>query len=379
VVTVGGGKILAVEKGGDCDVDLGDVVLAPGFANVHCHLDLSDSPPLRSPPEQFTDWLRSVVENRRDNTPLGAEAISDISKQLKRLGTTALGDVALGNVAEKAKAASILAGVTFGEVLGLRSERFGPLLEEVKSSAHPAIRNRRIGFSPHAPYSTAQAVYRTPFDGPKCTHWLESPDEVEFLQTGGGPIRDFLQDIGAWPDSTPAGRWYADPWAEPLGEPSKWLLVHANFATPADLDHALRLSNGKPLNIAYCPRTHAAFGFNDYPLKMFLDAGCRVGLGTDSLASNPDLDVFKEAVFVANRFPEFADERLFRMLTLDGAGLLGCESQFGSITPGKAAAVVVLRSPGQDSERFDWPRFFSGATIVLGWLGDEPAAIAATS
>jgi len=181
---------------------------------------------------------------------------------------------------------------------------------------------------------------------------------MEFLHTGGGPMKDFLQSIGAWPEAAPAGKWYADPWAELLGAPSSWLLIHANFVTPADLEHAMRLSNGKPLNIAYCPRTHAAFGFNDYPLELFLDAGCIVGLGTDSLASNPDLDVWNEAKFVAKKFPQIGGERVFRMLTLDGARLLDCDDDLGSITPGKRADVLVIHS-SQKGSRFDWERFFS--------------------
>jgi cytosine/adenosine deaminase-related metal-dependent hydrolase len=272
----------------------------------------------------------------------------------------------------------MLAGVTFSEVLGLRAERFEPLLEELKGDTTREVGCRHVGFSPHAPYSTAQAVYRTQFRGPKCTHWLESPDEIEFLYTGGGPMKTFLQEIGAWPDSAPVGRWYSDPWAELLGDPSTWLLVHANFTTSDDLDHALRLSSGKPLNIAYCPRTHAAFGFNDYPLKMFVEAGVRVGLGTDSLASNPDLDVWSEAVFFAERFPEFADESLFRMLTAGGAALLRCDREYGSITPGRAAAVVVMQSPRQGGDGFDWPRFFSKETTVLGWLDEASLDRAAT-
>jgi cytosine/adenosine deaminase-related metal-dependent hydrolase len=374
VVTVGGGRILAVKDGGDFDVDLGDVVLAPGFVNVHCHLDLSDAEPIRSPPTSFTAWLQCVVEQRRSKPPLSFEAMKTATEAMKRNGTAVLGDVALGNVAAKTEAACGLAGVTFGEVLGLREDRYGPLMDEIGRGVGKMIGSRRIGFSPHAPYSAAAAVYRAPFAGPRCTHWLESPEEVEFLNTGGGPMKAFLEGIGAWPASAPSGRWYADPWAELLGDPSDWLLVHANFTTDADLEHAIRLSNGKPLRIAYCPRTHATFGFNEYPLKLFLDAGCVVGLGTDSLVSNPDLDVFNEAVFVAERFPRFAGEGLLRMLTLDGARLLGVEDEVGSLTPGKSAAIVVMTDSGRSRDAFDWPRFFSNETRATGWLVDQTSA-----
>jgi len=380
VVTIGDEKILAVESGDAFDVDLGDVVLTPGFVNVHCHLDLSDSSPLTSPPTYFAAWLKRVVDERRTKPPLRMDAIAKTCAGMKRQGTSLLGDVAHQNVTAKAASAAALAGVTFGEVLGLRAERYQPLLDEIDASLGTTVARRGIGLSPHAPYSTAAAVYQAATRRPKCTHWLESPDEIEFLKTGGGPLRVFLEDIGAWPYSAPRGSWYADPWAELLGDPSEWLLVHANFTSQADLDHALKLSNGRPLQIAYCPRTHAAFGFNEYPLQTFLDAGCLVGLGTDSLASNPDLDVFNEARFIAERFPKFADERLLRMLTLDGARLLGCDANFGSLTTGKAAAILMLQSPRQPGGKFDWIPFFGRETSVLGWLTENsgPAAAAAT-
>jgi cytosine/adenosine deaminase-related metal-dependent hydrolase len=371
VVTIGDGSILAVAKGGSFEVDLGEVVLAPGFVNVHAHLDLSDSTLLKPSTSSFADWLLSVVQHRRTRLLLSLDRLAVVAEEMKRLGTAVLGDLAQGNVAGKAEAAEGLAGVTFGEVIGLRAERYQPLLDSQAQSVGSFVGSRRLGISPHAPYSTAAQVYQTARQGPRCTHWLESPDEVEFLRTGSGPLKTFLEEIGAWPESAPKGRWYGDPWAELLGDPSEWLLVHANFTTEADLEHAMKLSNGKPLQIAYCPRTHAAFGFNEYPLEMFVRAGCVVGLGTDSLASNPDLDVFQEAVFVAERFPQFADERLLRMLTLNGAKLLGCDADYGSLSLGKPASVVMLQAPGLVGRRFDWRRFFSKDTTVVGWLGVE--------
>ena len=72
-------------------------------------------------------------------------------------------------------------------------------------------------------------------------------------------------------------------------------------------------------SIVYCPRTHAAFGHPPHPFREFLARGVRVCLGTDSLASNPDLDVLAEARFVRSRYPDFPGDQLLRMVTLSGA------------------------------------------------------------
>ena len=57
----------------------------------------------------------------------------------------------------------------------------------------------------------------------------------------------------------------------------------------------------------YCPRTHDAFGHTPHPAADWLAAGGRVALGTDSLASNPDLDVLAEARWLKKKFTNFCD------------------------------------------------------------------------
>ena len=78
--------------------------------------------------------------------------------------------------------------------------------------------------------------------------------------------------------------------------------------------------------------------------------GVRVVLGTDSLASNPDLDILSEARFVAARHPDLPGETLLRMITLDGAIALGWGDVAGSLTPGKSADLVVLPLPDREDK-----------------------------
>jgi cytosine/adenosine deaminase-related metal-dependent hydrolase len=72
-------------------------------------------------------------------------------------------------------------------------------------------------------------------------------------------------------------------------------------------------------------------------------------LGTDSLASNPDLNVLAEARFVHARYPDVPGETLLRMVTLSGAEALGWEKETGSLTPGKSADLVVVPLPDEDA------------------------------
>ena len=74
----------------------------------------------------------------------------------------------------------------------------------------------------------------------------------------------------------------------------------------------------------------------------------RIALGTDSLASNPDLDILAEARFLRQHYPEVEPTALLHMLTLSGAEALGFGDVAGSLTPGKSADLVVLPLPTKD-------------------------------
>src|SRR5262249_39556734 len=120
------------------------------------------------------------------------------------------------------------------------------------------------------------------------------------------------------------------------------LYVHGNFLRP----DAPIPRNG---SIVYCPRTHAAFGHPTHPFREFLSRGVRVALGTDSLASNPDLDLLAEARFVHRCFPDFPGESLLRMATLSGAEALEWSDETGSLVASKSADLVVLPLPEREA------------------------------
>ena len=101
--------------------------------------------------------------------------------------------------------------------------------------------------------------------------------------------------------------------------------------------------------IVYCPRTHAAFRHPTHPFREFLQRDVRVCLGTDSLASNPDLDILAEARFVHAKYPDFPGDALLKMITLSGAEALGWANETGSLEPGKSADFVVVPLPDREA------------------------------
>jgi 5-methylthioadenosine/S-adenosylhomocysteine deaminase len=89
--------------------------------------------------------------------------------------------------------------------------------------------------------------------------------------------------------------------------------------------------------IAHCPRSNRAHGHGAAPFAAFRAAGLEVGLGTDSVVSVGELDLWAEAEAAG-----LAGEEALRAVTLDGARALGWEEEIGSLEIGKAADLAVL-------------------------------------
>lgn len=344
VITIRGERIEAITARPERppDFDLGNVAVLPGLVNAHTHLDLSGLRGQLPPGNDFTAWLRGVIQHRRSLTPLQVEAAirAGLTESLAH-GTTLVGDIAGQGLSWPLVAAAPLWGVVFYELLGLPGDRARQAWHAARAwlDDHPATATCRPGLSPHAPYSVraallrAVAVFARQRHLPVAIHLAETKVERQLLQEHQGPLRDFLTELGVWDarglirDCDDLPRLFADT------VPTAF--IHGNYLSPA-----APIAPGH--TVVYCPRTHAAFGHPPHPLREFLAAGVRVALGTDSLASNPDLDVLAEAHFLHRLYPDIPGAAVLRMATLAGAEALGWQRQTGSLEPGKSADLVVL-------------------------------------
>jgi 5-methylthioadenosine/S-adenosylhomocysteine deaminase len=94
--------------------------------------------------------------------------------------------------------------------------------------------------------------------------------------------------------------------------------------------------------VAACPRSNRRHGHGDPPLDLLLDAGVRMGLGTDSRASVESLDMRAEARRARALASLDADAAL-RLITVDGARALGDADFYGVLAAGAWADVCVVR------------------------------------
>jgi cytosine/adenosine deaminase-related metal-dependent hydrolase len=351
LVTVDGERIVAVETHGarQADQDFGDAAILPGLVNAHTHLDLTGLRGRALPTEDFTAWLRGVIGHRRAMSPEQVEADirAGLADSLKH-GTTLLGDIAAAGQSWPALAACPIRAVVLYELLGLPRERAGKAWHDacLWLDAHRATPTCRPGLSPHAPYSVHAVLYDLATRRSRrdrlalATHLAESTAELQLLAWHNGPFVAFLTELGVWdPDGL---------------VPSVERIVRRHRRTgPALFVHANYLSPPVPIpthaTVIYCPRTHAAFGHAPHPVRELLARGVRVALGTDSLASNPDLNVLAEARFLHQIHREIPGAVLLRMATLSGAEALGWQEETGSLAPGKSADLVVLPLPPADA------------------------------
>ena len=97
-----------------------------------------------------------------------------------------------------------------------------------------------------------------------------------------------------------------------------------------------------------CPRSNAYLMNSKAPAWRMHEMGVLLALGTDSLASNSDLDLFEEARALKKMEPRFSAERLIAMLTRSGARMLDLVGSFGTLEPGKQADISIFRVSGTD-------------------------------
>ncbi len=344
-IAIQNGTILAVEPHGirTADEDLGDVAIIPGLVNAHIHLDLSGARGLIPPTtvDRFTDWLQSVIAYRSQCTTTEADIRVGIC-ECQKYGTTLVGDIAANGQSWAALSNAPMRAVVFWEAIGISQSRADQSHEALRHwlNAIAPTANCCPGVSPHAPYSVRASAFErlAKFALPMATHLAETRAEIELIERRTGPFVRFLQQLGIYdPDAL------ANSIEQIVDALPAAIFAHGNY-----LPDTISLSPQQ--SMAYCPRTHAAFGHSPYPLRQYLDRGFRIALGTDSLASNPDLDVLAEARFAKHCHPDVSGAEILRMATLAGAESLGYANVCGSLEAGKSADLVIVPLPKSDEE-----------------------------
>jgi cytosine/adenosine deaminase-related metal-dependent hydrolase len=324
-------------------LDLGDATLAPGLVNAHAHLELGALRGKLPRGPDFAAWVRRVVALRAGTGRRElAEAARRGADRALETGTTALGDVDTTGAAAVGLAGHPLRAWLYREALDAQDPgRTAAALAHV-SGPRARGERRRDGLSPHAPFTVSPALFRAlgrlaaKRRLPVTMHWSETRAEIEWLREGAGPLAKLLG---------PSPRTSGLDLLESAG------LLRA----PLSLVHGNHPARGEPERIAragavvvHCPHSHAWFEREPFPWKAYEARGVAVALGTDSLASNDDLDLRREMLRAREAMPRLAPAQVLDMATLAGARALGAERELGVLAPGFRADWVAYDGLGDD-------------------------------
>ena len=339
-------------------VDLGNVAIVPALINAHTHLELSEfDTPLGDPARGFPAWIREVVAWRRAQ----AETFSPEELAQRRrdaihrgeLESAAAGVHVVYDIASSADAPQPLhvpKRYVFHEILGLRTSREEELFQHAKGFLK--VQHGGGGLSPHAPYTVGidllarLAKLSAQRHVPLAMHLAESAEELELLRSHSGAYYALLTELDAWdPAAFPRGI-DALEYLKILAQGHRALVIHGNYLSSAEIDFIAGAA--EKLSVVYCPRTHAYFRHSRYPLVELLAKGVNVALGTDSRASNPDLNLWNELRYVADAFPQLSLAAILRMGTVNAADALGL-SRCGDLRENAYAGLAIIDLPDDDA------------------------------
>ena len=349
-------------------IDLGDAVLMPGLVNVHTHLDytvmrglLEDIP--------FFSWIRELTMRKSALTwkDWEASAIMGAAEAIAG-GVTTIGDCTDSGAALYGAKTLGLRGRIYQEVFGIDELR---TVEEIVTELKVKVAQLQseasdslleVGISPHAPYTVRPALMRELATLAReehlrvCIHAAESRAEAELLRSGTGSIADmFARRQIHWNPPQSSTVAYLDA----LGiVDANTLLVHGVQVSAGDR----QIVRERDAAWAHCPKSNAKLGNGVAPLGILADfrrgenqpsiVNCqsKIGLGSDSVASNNTMDLFEEMRFAVlmhrgarHRIEAMSARDAVEIATIGGARALGMEQHIGTLEPGKRADLCAIR------------------------------------
>lgn len=378
-VAVQEGRVIAVGTAAQMPAGLADLrfrgcVILPGLVNAHTHLELSWMRDQVPPAPSMPQWVESLMALRRTVGHEPPAPIAEAIAEMRAAGTALVGDITNAFAAYEPLLASAISGAVFRELLGFNVADADAVMEAARAESRtlrPSPR-LRISIVPHAPYSVSppllRAIASAAGDAPISIHLGESAEEVQFLRAGSGPWRDLLTRLGVWPDG----------WVAPAADPVSYIAAHGLLNARLLAVHCVQLTDaelrmlaGAAATVVTCPRSNRWTGAGLPPVQRFYASGVRVAVGTDSLSSVEDLNLFHEMKMMRALAPGIPARDILASATKHGADALGFGDEFGTIEPGKRAELIAVSVPAGTT---DVEEYLLGgiASSQISWVPAVP-------
>ncbi len=315
-------------------------IVMPGLINTHTHSPMTIFRGFADD-LHLHEWLYDhifPIESEfitKENVRLGAKlAIAEMLMS----GTTTFNDMyyygdEIAHIAEKAGIRAVITeGLIDFAVPNSETPEHGLDYTErmiKKWAGHDII---TIGVAAHAPYSSSAELiqssknlaekHNVPFN----IHVAETRKEFDQIKDEHGltPVA-YLDKLGVLCANV--------------------VMAHAIHLTSEDIELIAKRGAG----VAHNPVCNMKLASGVAPVPEFIEAGVKLGLGTDGVASNNNLDMFSEMNTAAllhkinSNDPTVVDAKsVIEMATIGGAKVLGFDEKIGSIEVGKKADLILL-------------------------------------
>jgi len=338
-------QVLAAGEAKNLDIVQLKGAIVPGFINTHCHLELSHM--LGQIPEKtgLVEFVQQIIKNRQSDSGQIEAAMQQADRQMFENGIVAVGDIANQIASKKIKEKSKIHYHTFIEALGFNPERAEAIMDylrEIKQDFQPLP----ASIVPHAPYTVSPQLFELIRQEAEkantfiSVHNQETVDENTFFEnkTGGFlKLYEFLgMDISFF---EPTNKTSLKTWLHYIKE-QKTLLVHNTVSNKEDVEFAKQ--NNPNLYWCLCPQANLYIENTLPDVDLLMEEDVKITLGTDSLASNHQLNILTE-MSILQQYKKVGFEQLLSWATINGAEFLELDKQLGTIEIGKTPGLNLIQ------------------------------------
>jgi cytosine/adenosine deaminase-related metal-dependent hydrolase len=322
-------------------------VLMPGLINSHVHLEFcANSTTLKY--GNFLSWLNSVIKNRDTLIEKATnKLISTKLDRMKKTGTTTIGAISSYSFDMEPCAKSPLNTVFFCEVIGSKADMADTLFADFKSRLNGAKQYSSTNFIPaiaiHSPYSVHPFLVRESLALARSenlavsTHFLESPEEFEWLHKDEGLFIEFFKNFLNQSKAVTKPMEFLTHFSNV----KKLSFTHCVEASSEDLEKIKSL--GAVIN--HCPTSNRVLNNTKLDLSKLEDI--KFSIGTDGLSSNNSLSMFDELrtalmIHTDENIIELS-KKLLKAATVNGSIALGLNK--GILEVQKDADIISFKLP----------------------------------
>ncbi len=318
-------------------------IICPGFINCHCHIELSH---LKNKIPQHTglvDFVLAVMKGRQVPPKEIKEAIIQAEEELYQSGTVAVADICNTADSFSLKQNSKLHWHNFVEVSGFVNATAEDRFEQAKIIAGTFAKLPfRYSIVPHAPYSVSKKLFQLINEHSRqqvSIHNQETNSENELYKNKSGRMLRLYDELGidiSFFEAT--GKSSFRSWLPYFTHHQKIISVHNTHISQHDLDA------GGGVTFCICINANLYIENALPPLPLLIKNKYPMVIGTDSYASNTQLNMVEEMKTIQQHFKDIDTCTLLQWATSNGAEALGISESFGSFEPGKTPGILLIEN-----------------------------------